>query len=312
MIVATGVGTLLDVIFDACQDDFGPDFKRLWPSTTTHSPTTHATRSHTSPTRTTTAATRATTARHLTTHRFADGKQSLLKWNSSNWMELSLQNLYVFIFGCMVGSFLNVVRHRLPRKQGIAAGRSKCPGCSRVIAWYDNIPLLSYIFQRGRCRSCGWRIPFSYFIMELATGVGFLLIWLAFEPLQAMAYWSLASILVACAGIDRDLGLIPDKLTVPGLILGLVFSVTLLKMGTPGRSLLHSVIGMIVGGGSLYLVSVVYKVVRHQDGMEGGDVMLMAMVGAFLDYKLALITIFVASLAGAIVGLSLQGSLIKA
>ena len=218
-------------------------------------------------------------------------------------MELTLQSLYIFIFGCVVGSFLNVVRYRLPRKKGVVAGRSKCPGCSHTIAWYDNIPLLSYILLRGKCRSCGWKIPFTYFVMEVATGVGFLLIWWAFEPLQAIAYWILASILVACAGIDHDLGLIPDKLTVPGLILGLVFSVTILKMGSPGHSLLHSVIGMLVGGGSLFLVSMAYKVVRHQDGMGGGDVMLMAMVGAFMGYKLALITIFVASVAGAIVGI---------
>jgi len=218
-------------------------------------------------------------------------------------MELTLQSLYIFIFGCVVGSFLNVVRYRLPRKQGVVAGRSRCPGCGHTIAWYDNVPLLSYLFLRGKCRSCGWRIPFTYFVMELATGAGFLLIWWAFEPIQAIAYWILASILVACAGIDHDLGLIPDKLTVPGLILGLVFSVTLLKMGSPGQSLLHSVIGMLVGGGSLYLVSTLYKVFRHQDGMGGGDVMLMAMVGAFMGYKLALLTIFVASVAGAIVGL---------
>ncbi len=218
-------------------------------------------------------------------------------------MGLSLQSLYVFIFGCVVGSFLNVVRYRLPRKKGIVTGRSRCPGCAKTIAWYDNIPLLSYIFLRGKCRSCGWKIPFTYFVMELATGIGFVLIWWAFEPLQAIAYWILASILVACAGIDHDLGLIPDKLTVPGLILGLVFSVTVLSSGTPARSLLHSVIGMVVGGGSLYLVSMMYKLVRHQDGMGGGDVMLMAMVGAFMGYKLALITIFVASVAGAIVGL---------
>jgi leader peptidase (prepilin peptidase)/N-methyltransferase len=235
-------------------------------------------------------------------------KRSLLKWSFSDrsfsdGMDLNLHSVFVFILGCVIGSFLNVVRYRLPRKTSVAAGRSTCPNCGHVISWYDNIPLVSFIALRGRCRSCGWKIPVTYVVTEIATGLGFLLIWWAFDPAQAIAYWVLAAILIACAGIDHDLGLIPDKLTVPGLVLGLIFSVTLLRAGSPARSLIHSALGMLVGGGSLLAISVIYKKLRRRDGMGGGDVMLMAMVGAFLGYKLALLTIFVASLAGGIAGI---------
>ena len=171
-------------------------------------------------------------------------RMSLLRWSSSDSMEHALQSLFVLAFGCIVGSFLNVVRYRLPRKIGVAAGRSVCPNCTHMIPWYDNIPVLSFLILRRRCRWCGWKSPLTYFITEITTGIGFLLIWRGFDPPRAVAYWILTSILVACAGIDHDLGLIPDKLTFPGIALGLIFSVTLLRVGPPERSLVMSALGM--------------------------------------------------------------------
>jgi len=218
-------------------------------------------------------------------------------------MNTLLPGIIVFVFGAVIGSFINAVRYRLPRHVSVAAGRSKCPKCKTTIAWYDNVPILSYLFLRGRCRSCGWRIPATYLIIEAATGLSFVLIWRTFGWPDTVAYWVLASLLIACAGIDFDKRIIPDKLTIPGIILGIAFSATLLREDGPAASLLSSALGIIVGGGSLLAVGLFYKLVRKVEGMGGGDVKLMAMVGAFLGFKLALLTIFLGSLLGGIVGL---------
>jgi leader peptidase (prepilin peptidase)/N-methyltransferase len=146
----------------------------------------------------------------------------------------------------------------------------------------------------------------EYLITEVATGLCFALIWLEFAPREAVAYFVFASILIACAGIDYDFRIIPDKLTLPGVALGLIFSVTLLRGSSAGASFLDSFVGMLVGGGTLLGVSLIYKLIRGAEGMGGGDVKLMALVGAFLGYRLALLTIFIASIGGAVVGLLLS------
>lgn len=217
-----------------------------------------------------------------------------------------IYTVFAFVFGALIGSFLNVIRYRLPRKRGFVSGRSKCPGCGHQIAWYDNIPLVSFLILGGRCRSCGTSISWEYFITEIATGLTFVLIWLKFPPGEAVAYFVFASILIACAGIDYDFRIIPDKLTIPGTLIGIIFSVTLLGGRSPGNPLLDSVIGMVVGGGTLLAVSLLYRLIRKAEGMGGGDIKLMAMVGAFMGYKLALLTIFIASVGGAVVGLFLS------
>ena len=222
-------------------------------------------------------------------------------------MNHALVGILTFVFGCVLGSFLNVVRYRLPRGMGIAGGRSKCPKCKKTIAWYDNVPVISYVLLRGRCRSCGWRIPATYAVIEIATGLSFVLVWTRFGLPQGAAYWVLASLLIACAGIDFDKGIIPDKLTLPGIVIGLGLSVTLLRAGAGmGEAALRSLLGMLVGGGSLFIVGVLYKVARKVEGMGGGDVKLMAMVGAFLGFRLALLTIFLGSVLGGVVGLAVM------
>ena len=214
-----------------------------------------------------------------------------------------LLGLLVLALGCAVGSFLNVVRYRLPRKITMVSGRSKCPNCGRTIAWYDNIPVASLPALRGKCRSCGWRIPRIYLVVELATGLAFLLVWLTFPVKEVPAYMVLASLLVVTAGIDYDLRIIPDRLTLPGIVLGVVFSLTLLRRTSLGGALVHSGLGILVGGGSLLVIARGYKYFRKIEGMGDGDIKLMAMVGAFLGWQLSLVTIFLASLVGAIVGI---------
>jgi leader peptidase (prepilin peptidase)/N-methyltransferase len=212
-------------------------------------------------------------------------------------------SIAALVLGLAAGSFLNVVRYRMPRGEGLIKGRSRCPACESTIAWYDNVPLLSYLFLRGRCRACRWRIPPVYPVLEAGTALAFLLIWRAFPPGEAVAYWCFAAILAACAGIDYDLRIIPDKLTLPGIVLGLVFSLTLLRSGSLDGALIRWLAGVLVGGGSLLLVSVLYKLIRGVEGMGFGDVKLMALVGAFAGWKLALLTIFLGSLVGGIVGM---------
>ena len=151
-------------------------------------------------------------------------------------MDPIAERVLVFVIGLVTGSFLNVVRYRLPRRRSVVFGRSACPRCERTIAWYDNIPLASFIILGGKCRHCGWRIPSIYPVIEIGTGLAFLLVWTAYPPLEAVAYLVLTSLVIACAGVDMDLRLIPDKLTIPGTVIGLVFAVTLLRQGSiPAR-----------------------------------------------------------------------------
>lgn len=220
-------------------------------------------------------------------------------------MQSSLGHVLAFILGLAVGSFLNVVRYRLPRNLNLVSGRSACPGCGRTISWYDNVPIVSFIVLAGKCRQCGWRIPLTYPVIEIATGVAFLLVWLLAAPREIAPFLVLASLLIACAGIDFDLRIIPDKLTVLGVVLGLAFSLTLLRQGTIGSSLFHSALGIAVGGGSLLAIALIYKALRKIEGMGGGDIKLMAMVGAFLGWQQALLTIFIGAALGAIVGVIL-------
>ena len=145
----------------------------------------------------------------------------------------------------------------------------------------------------------------TYPVIEAATGITFAIVWSSFLPGPAVAYMVLSALLIVSAGIDYDLRIIPDRITLPGIVLGLLFSVTLLRTGSLQGALVGSLVGIIAGGGTLFAVAAGYKLVRRIEGMGGGDVKLMAMVGAFLGYKLALLTIFVASLVGGIIGLFL-------
>ncbi len=228
-------------------------------------------------------------------------------------------SLVAFPFGLIIGSFLNVVIHRVPRRESVVTPRSHCPECGRQIAWYENIPLASYVVLRGRCRGCGATISPRYFVVELLTGLMFAALGGAFGlALPFFKYALFGSLMIALMFIDLHDRLLPDALTFPGMAAGLLLSLAVLLndgsaallarwlgfAGAPPRliSLADAVLGGMAGAGLLWFVGSAYKLVRHQEGLGFGDVKLMALVGIFLGLKLALLTIFLGSLAGTVIG----------
>ena len=227
----------------------------------------------------------------------------------------------VFLYGLVVGSFLNVCIHRLPRHESVVRPRSRCPQCGEPIAAYDNVPLLSYLFLRGRCRHCAARISPLYFFIELATGLLALYLYSLFGLTAVFAKAAtLGAALLVLTVTDWRERLLPDWVTFPGMAAGLVFSqivpiedgagrffIRLLGMDRiPVRldSLLDSLLGAILGAGLLYLLGEVYFRLRGREGMGFGDVKMMAMVGFFVGPQIALVTIFLGAAAGSILGLA--------
>lgn len=213
---------------------------------------------------------------------------------------------FAFLFGLILGSFLNVVIYRLPRGQSIVKPRSHCPQCGRFIPGYDNIPVLSFLWLRGRCRVCKKRISVQYPVVEIVTSVLSLMIYWKFGGgLPYLFYFLfLAAPLVAITFIDLEHKIIPDVLTLPGIGLGFL-SALLLTGGPLTDSVLKSFWGFLAGGGALFLVSWTYEKLRHQEGIGGGDIKLAAMLGAFFGWKGAFLVLFFSSLLGSIAGLLL-------
>lgn len=207
-----------------------------------------------------------------------------------------------FFAGLLVGSFLNVLIHRLPRKANVVTGRSKCPRCHRVIRWYDNVPLLSYLLLLGRCRHCRVRISFRYPVVEALSGViAALVIHFLGLSLEAVWIYCFFSMLLVITFIDWFHQIIPDPLSVGGVVLGWTGSIVCLDI-----SFAQSLIGSLVGGGVILGIAVLYKRLRKVDGMGGGDVKLMAMIGAFLGWQMVFLVLFIASFFGSIYGLALM------
>jgi leader peptidase (prepilin peptidase)/N-methyltransferase len=206
-----------------------------------------------------------------------------------------------FIFGLVIGSFLNVCIHRLPSSQSIAHPRSRCPQCGHLIRVYDNIPVLSYLILRGRCRDCGARISLRYPVVELLSGA-FAAMAVARFGLgwQALLMYALIAAFLVITFIDLDHRIIPDVITLPGIPIGLAAS-----FGPGMISPLESLVGILAGGGSLFLVAWGYQLVTQREGMGGGDIKLLAMIGAFIGWKGVLLTIFIASLTGTLAGMAL-------
>jgi leader peptidase (prepilin peptidase) / N-methyltransferase len=197
--------------------------------------------------------------------------------------------VFSFLAGACIGSFLNVVIHRLPREESIVRPGSRCPSCGRPIRPWENIPLLSFIALRGRCAGCDASISWRYPGVELLTAAGFAAI--------AACDGSAWPLLVPIAVIDIDHRIIPNELSLGGLAAGILLSLL------PGGDWRGSVIGCLVGGGILYGTAALYERTRGVEGMGGGDVKLLAMIGAFLGWKGALLTIFIGSLLGVAGGL---------
>jgi leader peptidase (prepilin peptidase)/N-methyltransferase len=202
------------------------------------------------------------------------------------------------LLGLVIGSFLNVCIHRLPRRRSIVSPPSSCPRCGYALRWYDNIPVLSYAALGGRCRGCKARISLRYPIVELIT----MLVFVAHYFVFGLDIMLVPRLLFACAlivlfAIDLEHHLLLDVITLPGIVVGLAFSLLL----PPG--IRSALIGALVGGGVLWLIGEAYYRYAGEEGMGGGDVKMLAMIGAFLGWKLAVLTLVFSSLAGSIVGL---------
>lgn len=209
--------------------------------------------------------------------------------------------LLIFAFawlGLAVGSFLNVVIHRLPRGGSVVNPPSRCPQCQYELRWYDNIPILSWAFLRGKCRRCRAPISVRYPIVELLTmGVFVVHLWM-FGWTALMAVRLLfACALIALFAIDLEHHLLPDKITLPGIVAGLMASLIV----PPGIK--DAILGTLLGGGVLWAIGEAYYRYAGQEGMGGGDVKMLAMVGAFLGWKLVLVTLVLSSVTGSVIGL---------
>jgi leader peptidase (prepilin peptidase)/N-methyltransferase len=206
--------------------------------------------------------------------------------------------LVAFVFGAVVGSFLNVVIYRLPLGRSIVRPGSSCPGCKAPVAWYDNIPVFSYIVLGGKCRRCKTRISARYPLVELISAlVAAGVVWRYGLTLQAAWIYAFVAIMLAIMLIDWDHQIIPDPLSLGGVVLGWVGAAVCLDVG-----LVQSLVGSLVGAGVILAIAGLYKVVRKVDGMGGGDVKLMAMIGAFLGWQMVFPVLFVAALFGSLYG----------
>jgi leader peptidase (prepilin peptidase)/N-methyltransferase len=221
-----------------------------------------------------------------------------------------------FLFGLLIGSFLNVCVYRLPRDLSVVRPRSFCPSCEAQIAWYDNIPVLSYVLLRGRCRRCGAGISWRYPAVELITGLLFAwAVWMWGPTLEAAKYCLFSAIVVALVASDVEERILPDELTLGGALAGFVLAWFvpinggLARLIAPGihnpraLSLIEAALGAGVGAGSILLVAKVYELVRRREGMGFGDVKMVAMLGAFLGLQGSLLTLILGSMAGGVGGL---------
>ena len=212
-----------------------------------------------------------------------------------------LPYLLAGLFGAAVGSFLNVCIHRLPRRESVVWPTSHCPSCASPIAAYDNIAILSYLLLRGRCRTCRALISPQYPIVELANAVGYgLILWQFGFGWSSACYALLFSALLVVSVIDLSHQIIPDRITLPGIVLGLLCATMILPVG-----LLDSVLGALLGGGLLWVLAWASPYLFGREGMGGGDIKLLAMIGAFLGWKPVLLTIMVGALVGSVVGIGL-------
>jgi len=208
--------------------------------------------------------------------------------------------LIAALFGAIIGSFLNVVILRLPEKNAsIVFPASHCPKCLTPLSWYENIPVLSYITLRGKCAHCHTSISLQYPAVEILTGLFAAAICCKFNlSIQTGAYFLFGTALIVIIVIDIHHQIIPDIISLPGILLGFLFS--FINSGLTWQS---SLTGLLLGGGVLYTIAFIYSLLRKQDGMGGGDIKLLAMIGAWLGWQSLPFVILISSVTGSITGL---------
>ncbi len=204
------------------------------------------------------------------------------------------------VFGACIGSFLNVVIYRLPLGQSIVSPPSQCPKCGYRLKWYDNFPIFGWLLLGGRCRTCKNPISIQYPIVELVTALLFVLVvWLTPAGPLMVSRLLLVCILIALFGIDLEHQILPNSITLPGIVAGVLLSF----IAPPGWR--DALLGVLLGAGILYAIAGAYYLWRREEGLGMGDVKMLAMIGAFLGWKAVLVTMVVSSFSGAAIGLSL-------
>lgn len=213
-----------------------------------------------------------------------------------------LFNLYTVVVGLICGSFANVLIHRLPRDESFVKPRSRCPSCKKPILWWQNIPVVSYLALRGRCANCEARISLRYPVIELVTAALFLFAKhrMGWDVLLWLREWPFLVSLVAITFIDLEHRIIPDKLSLSGVVWGLATA-----YWVPGFGIIDSFLGAAVGFSIFYAMAVLYHRFAGREGLGGGDIKLLAMLGAFLGVQGVFVTILVSSVVGTVIGVSI-------
>jgi leader peptidase (prepilin peptidase)/N-methyltransferase len=228
-----------------------------------------------------------------------------------------IEALVAAAFGLLIGSFLNVCIHRMPRDLSVVKPRSHCPNCENTISWYDNLPIVSYLVLRGRCRHCGFGIPFRYPLVELLTGLAFFVgVYTLGVTADALKFSLFVAMHVAMLFTDLEERILPDEFTIGGAVLGVIFAgfvpvpggffELLLPRELDRRvvSMIESAVGAILLSGFLWAIAELYFRVRKREGLGLGDVKMVGMIAAFLGISGALFTVVVASVLGSIIGLA--------
>lgn len=217
-------------------------------------------------------------------------------------MDVSGSYILLFVMGLVIGSFLNVCILRIPYGESILRPGSRCLQCKTPISWFDNVPLVSFIRLRARCRWCGGKISWHYPLVECLNGVSYLGIVYKFGwTRSALVYALFLSLLLVVTMIDLDHFIIPDVITLPGLVVGFFAATFILPAGWTG-----SLLGIALGGGILWMLAAVSPYLFGKEGLGGGDIKFLAMIGAFLGWQHVSMTLFLASCAGAMVGIGLM------
>ena len=207
--------------------------------------------------------------------------------------------VFSIMLGAIVGSFLNVCILRLPKEESIITPGSHCPHCNHPIKFYDNIPLISYLLLRGKCRYCKRSISAQYPLVEGITAIGSLLLFLKYGlSWSYLFYFSFVAALIVITVIDLYHQIIPDVISSPWIGVGLLGALII-----PHITFFNSLLGILLGGGSLFVVATLYQWLFKREGMGGGDVKLLAMIGAFLGWESVILTILLSSLIGSITGI---------